>query len=88
MSMKNKIDAVKQFHEAFNIGFRTIPKADLGSHKNTLRFNLMKEENEEPQHMHEHNHLSSMICTSLPPFTYGPFQVAVGIGRITRRLCL
>lgn len=47
MSMKNKIEAVKQFHEAFNIGFRTSPKADLGSHKNTLRFNLMKEENEE-----------------------------------------
>ena len=47
MLMKNKIEAVKQFHEAFNIGFRTIPKADLGSHKNTLRFNLMKEENEE-----------------------------------------
>ena len=47
MSMKNKIEAVKQFHEAFSIGFRTSPKADLGSHKNTLRFNLMKEENEE-----------------------------------------
>ena len=28
--MKNKIDAVKAFHEAFKIGYRTTPKADLG----------------------------------------------------------
>ncbi len=45
--MKNKIEAVKAFHTAFKIGHREIPKADLGSDKNTLRFNLMKEENEE-----------------------------------------
>ncbi|MCL6294579.1 nucleoside triphosphate pyrophosphohydrolase family protein [Jejuia spongiicola] len=45
--MKNKIEAVKAFHTAFKIGHRETPKADLGSEKNTLRFNLMKEENEE-----------------------------------------
>lgn len=45
--MKDKIDAVKAFHTAFKIGHRETPKADLGLDKNTLRFNLMKEENEE-----------------------------------------
>ena len=45
--MNNKIEAVKAFHTAFKIGHRETPKADLGIEKNTLRFNLMKEENEE-----------------------------------------
>jgi predicted HAD superfamily Cof-like phosphohydrolase len=45
--MKNKIEAVQHFHEAFKIGYRTSPKADLGASKNQLRFDLMKEENEE-----------------------------------------
>lgn len=45
--MKNKIEAVKAFHTAFKIGHRETPKANLGVDKNTLRFNLMKEENEE-----------------------------------------
>jgi len=45
--MKDKIDSVKAFHTAFKIGHRETPKADLGLDKNTLRFNLMREENEE-----------------------------------------
>lgn len=45
--MKNKIEAVKAFHTAFKIGHRETPKANLGEAKNMLRFNLMKEENEE-----------------------------------------
>ena len=45
--MKKYTEAVKAFHTAFKIGHREAPKADLGSDKNTLRFNLMKEENEE-----------------------------------------
>ncbi|WP_406684396.1 nucleoside triphosphate pyrophosphohydrolase family protein [Seonamhaeicola sp. MEBiC1930] len=45
--MKDKIEAVKAFHTAFKIGHREIPKADLGSEKNTLRYKLMREENEE-----------------------------------------
>ena len=45
--MQKQINAVKEFHTAFNIGYSEIPKADLGENKNNLRFNLMKEENEE-----------------------------------------
>ena len=45
--MKDKISAVKKFHEAFKIGYLNSPKADLGIEKNTLRYNLMKEENDE-----------------------------------------
>lgn len=45
--MQDKINAVKAFHTAFKIGHRETIKADLGDAKNTLRFNLMKEENEE-----------------------------------------
>ncbi|APX99668.1 phosphoribosyl-ATP pyrophosphohydrolase [Lacinutrix venerupis] len=45
--MKNKIEAVKAFHTAFKIGHLESPKADLGNAKNTLRFKLMQEENEE-----------------------------------------
>lgn len=45
--MKTKTEAVKAFHTAFKIGHRDAPKAHLGIAKNTLRFNLMKEENEE-----------------------------------------
>ena len=45
--MKNKIEAVKAFHTAFKLGYRESPKGDLGKEKNLLRFNLMKEENEE-----------------------------------------
>ena len=45
--MKDKILAVKEFHKAFKLDYLEEPKADLGAGKNKLRFNLMKEENEE-----------------------------------------
>lgn len=45
--MKNKISAVHEFHSAFGLGIKKEPTANLGEAKNTLRFNLMKEENEE-----------------------------------------
>ena len=45
--MKNKIEAVKAFHKAFKLDYRETQKADLGFKKNQLRFELMKEENEE-----------------------------------------
>lgn len=45
--MKKYTDAVTEFHTAFKIGHQESPKADLGDAKNTLRYNLMKEENEE-----------------------------------------
>ena len=43
----DKILAVKEFHKAFKLDYLDKPKADLGTDKNKLRFNLMKEENEE-----------------------------------------
>ena len=45
--MKDKILAVKEFHKAFKLDYLEEPKANLGTDKNKLRFNLMKEENEE-----------------------------------------
>lgn len=45
--MKRKIAAVTEFHEAFGLGIKNIPTADLGLQKNLLRYKLMREENEE-----------------------------------------
>ena len=45
--MKDKIAAVHAFHTAFGLGIEEIPTAQLTKAKNLLRFNLMKEENEE-----------------------------------------
>ncbi|CAL2057466.1 nucleoside triphosphate pyrophosphohydrolase family protein [Tenacibaculum sp. 190524A05c] len=45
--MKEKIQAVTEFHEAFGLGLHNAPKVDIGEDRKLLRFNLMKEENEE-----------------------------------------
>ncbi len=45
--MKKQLDSVKQFHATFGMGVSEMPKADLGEAVNILRYNLMKEENEE-----------------------------------------
>lgn len=45
--MKKRIAAVHEFHTAFGLGINETPVADLGKAKNLLRFNLMKEENQE-----------------------------------------
>lgn len=45
--MQKQINAVKEFHTAFMIGHSEIPISNLGDSKNILRYNLMKEENEE-----------------------------------------
>ena len=45
--MKNKIAAVSEFHKAFGLGMNEPPTADLGIKKNLLRYELMREENEE-----------------------------------------
>jgi predicted HAD superfamily Cof-like phosphohydrolase len=45
--MQKQIDAVKLFHTTYGLGVSDDLKADLGSQKNNLRFELMKEENEE-----------------------------------------
>lgn len=45
--MKEKIDAVKKFHEAFGLGIEEKPKANIGKNKIELRHKLMEEENSE-----------------------------------------
>lgn len=45
--MKKQLDAVKQFHQAFGLGISAYPCSDLPQEVIKLRFNLMKEENEE-----------------------------------------
>lgn len=45
--MKKRIAAVREFHNAFGLGIKEEPEADLGEAKNLLRYKLMKEENEE-----------------------------------------
>lgn len=45
--MQKQLDAVKLFHTTYGLGVSTEMKADLGEQKNQLRFELMKEENEE-----------------------------------------
>jgi len=45
--MKNKIAAVQTFHEAFGLGVKESPTAELELSKNLLRYKLMREENEE-----------------------------------------
>lgn len=55
--MKNKIAAVYEFHSAFKLGIKDAPTANIGSDRNMLRFNLMKEENEEYLEAAENNDL-------------------------------
>jgi len=45
--MKNKIAAVQTFHTTYNLGYKETPTADIGMPKNLLRYELMREENEE-----------------------------------------
>jgi len=55
--MKNKIAAVTKFHTAFKLNMNHKPIADIGKDRNILRFNLMKEENEEYLEAAENNDL-------------------------------
>lgn len=45
--MQKQLEAVKLFHTTYGLGVSENMKADLGTQKNNLRFELMKEENEE-----------------------------------------
>jgi len=45
--MKHKINAVELFHNSFGLGVSQTMKANLGIEKNSLRYNLMEEENGE-----------------------------------------
>jgi predicted HAD superfamily Cof-like phosphohydrolase len=55
--MQKQLNAVKIFHETYGLGVSSEMKADLGKLKNELRFNLMKEENEEYLEAVENNDL-------------------------------
>ena len=45
--MKKQINHVAKFHDVFNIGNEVKPKAVVGEDVYMLRYNLMREENEE-----------------------------------------
>ena len=45
--MKKSLSAVQEFHEAFGLGVKEEPTANIGLKKVQLRYELMKEENEE-----------------------------------------
>lgn len=45
--MKKQIDHVAEFHDIFQIGNESSPKVDVGSEVYMLRYNLMREENDE-----------------------------------------
>ncbi len=45
--MQKQIKSVHEFHNAFGLGIKNEPSGNLGEQKNLLRYNLMKEENEE-----------------------------------------
>lgn len=45
--MQKQLKAVQEFHTAFAIGHSEVPKADLAPAKKILRYELMREENEE-----------------------------------------
>ncbi|WP_299060165.1 nucleoside triphosphate pyrophosphohydrolase family protein [uncultured Polaribacter sp.] len=45
--MKNKIAAVTEFHTAFKLNMHQKPIVNIGEDRKNLRFELMKEENEE-----------------------------------------
>ena len=58
--MQKKLNAVKEFHTSFEIGYSQTPKASLGENKNLLRYNLMKEENEEYLEAAQNNDLTEI----------------------------
>ena len=45
--MKNKIKAVHEFHTAFKLNIQNTPTIHISEERKQLRFELMKEENEE-----------------------------------------
>jgi len=47
LKVKEVIDCVREFHDAFKIGNEKAPKAEISEKDYILRYNLMKEENEE-----------------------------------------
>lgn len=58
--MQKQINAVKEFHSTFKIDFNESPTANLGERKHELRYNLMKEENEEYLEAVQNNDLTEI----------------------------
>lgn len=58
--MQKQINSVKEFHTVFKIGHNEIPTANLGDIKHALRYNLMKEENEEYLEAVQNNDLTEI----------------------------
>lgn len=56
MALLDKINKVAQFHDTFKIGNRETPTEDIGT-EFMLRYNLLKEENEEYKEACENNDL-------------------------------
>jgi predicted HAD superfamily Cof-like phosphohydrolase len=46
-TLVHKISHVEKFHDVFKIGNRYTPTAEIGENEYMLRYNLLKEENEE-----------------------------------------
>ncbi|MDA9234699.1 nucleoside triphosphate pyrophosphohydrolase family protein [Polaribacter sp.] len=55
--MKNKIAAVHKFHTAFKLNIQDTPTVAIAEDRKKLRFELMKEENEEYLEAAENNDL-------------------------------
>ena len=55
--MKNKISAVHAFHTAFKLNIQDTPTVNISTERKKLRFELMKEENEEYLEAAENNDL-------------------------------
>ncbi|ALM19955.1 hypothetical protein AAT17_01125 [Nonlabens sp. MIC269] len=45
--MKKQLESVYKFHDSFGLGIKNSPIADISSRRIKLRYELMKEENEE-----------------------------------------
>ena len=58
--MKKQLDAVTLFHTSFKLGVSDAPRASLGESVNLLRYNLMKEENEEYLEAVQNNDLTEI----------------------------
>jgi predicted HAD superfamily Cof-like phosphohydrolase len=58
--MKKQLDAVTLFHTSFKLGVADAPRASLGESINLLRYNLMKEENEEYLEAVQNNDLTEI----------------------------
>jgi len=58
--MKKQLDAVTLFHTSFKLGVANVPRASLGESVNLLRYNLMKEENEEYLEAVQNNDLTEI----------------------------